>query len=123
LETLTQRVSIPVAKKKVLIVDDVADSGNSLKVVKEHVLQQGAETAKVATLYYKPWSVVKPDYYEKETSKWIVFPWDRKETVRRIVEESKGGYDRNEIEKLTGAGLPHQLAEKFLRETSEEPTC
>jgi len=123
LPTLTQRVSMPVTKKAVLIVDDVADSGNSLKVVKEHILQQGAEVAKLATLYYKPWSTVKPEYYEKKTSKWIVFPWDRKETVRRIMEEYKGTHARNEIGKLTKAGFPKQLAEKFLRETSVKRTC
>ena len=60
LPIITQRVSIPVTKKEVLIVDDVADSGKSLKVVKEHIQQQDAEVAKVATLYYKPWSTVKP---------------------------------------------------------------
>src|SRR3989337_2245719 len=97
LPTLTQRVPIPVTKKEVLIVDDVADSGKSLKVVKEHILQQDAEGAKVATLYYKPWSTVKPEYFEKETSRWIVFPWDRKEAVRRIVEGSKGTSTRKEI--------------------------
>jgi len=123
LPTLTQRVPIPVTKKEVLIVDDVADSGKSLKVVKEHILQQDAEVAKVATLYYKPWSTVKPEYYEKETSKWIVFPWDRKETVRRIVEEHKGTSARKEMGKLTRAGLPKQLAEKFLTEMSVERTC
>ena len=110
-------------KKEVLIVDDVADSGKSLKVVKEHILQQDAEVAKVATLYYKPWSIVKPEYFEKETSRWIVFPWDRKEAVRRIVEGSKGTSTRKEIRKLTRAGFPKQLAEKFLREMSVERTC
>src|SRR3990170_6501854 len=120
LPTLTQRVSIPVTKKEVLIVDDVADSGKSLKVAREHILQQGAEVAKVATLYYKPWSTIKPEYYEKETSRWIVFPWDRKEAVRRIVEGSKGTSTRKEIRKLTRAGFPKQLAEKFLREMSVE---
>ena len=123
LPTLTQRVSIHVTKKEVLIVDDVADSGKSLKVIKEHILQQNAKDAKVATLYCKPWSTVKPEYYEKETSRWIVFPWDRKETVRRIVEKYKGTYARKEIGKLTRAGFPKQLAEKFLREMSVERTC
>ena len=121
--TITHRVSIPVTKKEMLIVDDVADSGKSLKVVKEHILQQDAEVAKVATLYYKPWSIVKPEYFEKETSRWIVFPWDRKEAVRRIVEGSKGTSTRKEIRKLTRAGFPKQLAEKFLREMSVERTC
>lgn len=63
---LTQPVSVPVASKKVLIVDEVTDTGKSLEVVKEHVKKQGAAETKIATVYYKPWSIVKPDYYEKE---------------------------------------------------------
>jgi hypoxanthine phosphoribosyltransferase len=122
LPMLTQGTTMPLAKKSVLIVDDVADSGKSLKVAKEHLLQQDAKDAVIATLYYKPWSMVKPEYYEEETSKWIVFPWDRKETVRRIVKGQKSSA-RKEIEQLTKAGFPKELAEKFLREISAEPTC
>ena len=44
--------------KKVLIVDDVADTGRSLKLVTEHVRESAASEGKVATLYRKPWSVV-----------------------------------------------------------------
>ena len=41
---------------RTLVVDDVADSGNSLKVVKEYVEGQGASVVKIATLHLKPWS-------------------------------------------------------------------
>jgi hypoxanthine phosphoribosyltransferase len=114
-----------VADKKVLIVDDVADTGKSLKLVKEHVLQQGAKEARTATLYYKPWSLVKPDYYEKETRLWIVFPWEMRETIRKIVEKrrDKDAPIEKETAKLVKAGLPKQLAERFLKEMFEERNC
>jgi hypothetical protein len=51
---LTQPVSVPVASKKVLIVDEVTDTGKSLEVVKEHVKKQGVAETKIATVYYKP---------------------------------------------------------------------
>ncbi|MFZ0966269.1 MAG: phosphoribosyltransferase, partial [Candidatus Bathyarchaeia archaeon] len=76
--TLTQPVSMTIAGKKVLVVDEVADTGKSLKLVKEHIIEKGATEVKIVTVYYKPWSIVKPDYYGKETSKWIVFPWEIK---------------------------------------------
>jgi hypoxanthine phosphoribosyltransferase len=121
---LTQSASVPVAGKKVLVVDDVADSGESLKLVKAHILQQGAKEVRVATMYYKPWSVVKPDYYVLETRHWVVFPWEIKETVRKIVEK---GSDKDAvgvvIAKLVKAGLPKHLAERFLKEIVEEKTC
>jgi len=122
---LTQGVSAAVADKKALIVDDVADTGKSLKLVKEHVLQQGAKEARTATLYYKPWSLVKPDHYEKETRLWIVFPWEMRETIRKIVEKrrDKDAPIEKETVELVKAGLPKQLAERFLKEMFEERNC
>jgi hypoxanthine phosphoribosyltransferase len=84
---ITQPVSVPVKDRKVLVVDDVADMGESLKLVDSHLKKQGASTVKIATLYYKPWSTVIPDYYGKMTRCWVVFPWERKETVRKTVEK------------------------------------
>ena len=122
---LTQGVSAVVTDKKVLIADDVADTGKSLKLVKEHILQQGAKEARIATIYYKPWSVVKPDYYERETRLWVVFPWEMKETIRKIVEKrrDKDALIEKETAKLVKAGLPKQLAQRFLKEMFEERNC
>jgi hypoxanthine phosphoribosyltransferase len=121
---LTQGVSVAVAGKAVLIVDDVADSGESLKLVKAHILQQGATETRVATLYYKPWSVVKPDYYMRETSCWVVFPWETKETLRKIVEKYRDKAAVGVVTaKLVKAGFPKQLAERFLKEMFGERPC
>lgn len=121
---LTQRVSAVVNGKKVLLVDDVADTGKSLQLAKEHVLQQGATEVRIATLYYKPLSVTKPDYYEKETRRWVVFPWETKETIRKIVGKNRDkGVINVETAKLVKAGLPKQIAERLLKEVSEEGNC
>ena len=121
---LIQGVSAAVTGKKVLIVDDVADTGKSLQLARKHVLQQGATEVKIATVYRKPWSVIKPDYYETETSCWVVFPWETKETIRKIVEKhgDKKAIDM-ETAKLVKAGLSKQLAESFLKEVFEERDC
>jgi len=123
--TITQPVSTNVANKKVLVVDEVADTGKSLKLVKEHIVAQGAQETKIATIYYKPWSVITPDYYEKETRKWIVFPWEIKETVRKIVKKCRQKAESvdAEITKLVNAGIQRKLVDKFLREIFEEETC
>jgi hypothetical protein len=122
---LTQPVSVKVADKKVLVVDEVADTGKSLKLVKEHIIKQGATEVKIATVYYKPWSIVKPDYYEKETSRWIVFPWEIKETVRKIVKkcDKTGKPIERETAKLVKAGISAGLVERFLKEILEEGNC
>jgi len=114
---LMQALTMPLAGKKVLIVDDVADTGQSLSMVKEHVLQHDAEEIRVATLYYKPWSTVKPDYYEKETKFWIIFPWDMKENIRRIIEK------QGETPPKKIAGLPKQLTTRLLKQMQEQKQC
>jgi len=119
--TITQPVSVSVRDKKVLIVDEIADTGKSLRLIQSHLKEQGASEIKIATIYYKPWSVVTPDYYKKESSAWVVFPWERKETVRRLVEQYKrqGGTVEEVKEKLVNYGMDHKLAERFIREVSE----
>ncbi len=88
--TLKQPFTTNVAGKKVLLVDDIADSGESLKLAKTHLQQQGASEVKTATLYQKPQSITTPDFYEKQTTNWVVFPWDTKETLRKIIQKPQG---------------------------------
>ena len=123
--TITQPVSTGVAGKKVLIVDEVADTGRSLKLVKEHIAEEGATEIKVATVYYKPWSIVTPEYYEKKTSKWIVFPWEVKETIRKIIKKCRqeGKTMEEETAKLVKAGASAELVRRFLKEILEEENC
>ena len=59
---------------RVLVADDVADTGHTLRLVREVLAQHVAE-ARTAVLFRKPRSVVVPDYAWRETDRWIVFPW------------------------------------------------
>jgi hypothetical protein len=123
--TLTQPVSVNVAGKKVLVVDEVADTGKSLKLIKEHLAKEGATEVKIATIYYKPWSIITPDYYARETSRWIVFPWEIKETIRKIIKKcrEKNKPLEEEMVKLVRAGLSKKLVDRFLKEVLEEENC
>ena len=119
---ITQPVSVSVKDKRVLVVDDLADTGESLKLVNSHLKKHGASEVKIATIYYKPWSIIVPHYYEKETRRWIVFPWEQKEVVRKIVEKFRGEERTVEDtkEKLISSGLDRELVERFIKEIVEE---
>ncbi len=113
---LKQSLTTAIIDKKVLLVDDIADSGASLKLALSS-LQGSDSEIKTATLYKKPQSTSTPDFYEKQTTNWIVFPWDTKETLRKIIQRQQGKRALNqEVAKLIKAGLPKQLAEKLLKE-------
>ena len=119
--TLKQTLTVPIEGKKVLLVDDIADTGRSLKLAQTHLHQQGALETKVATLYVKPQSITIPDFYEKQTSAWVVFPWDTKETLRKMIQHQLGKRALNqEVAKLVKAGLPKLLAEKLLKDMQKE---
>lgn len=114
---LKHGLNLTVAGKKVLLADDIADTGRSLRLAKSHVQECGASEVRAACLYAKPQSIVKPDYYDKQTCSWVVFPWDAEETVQKIVSRSSGKRDLGkEIGKLVKAGLPKQLADRFLED-------
>lgn len=59
---------------RVLIADDVADTGHTLALVKELCEASVAET-RIAVLYEKSRSVVKCEYVWRRTDDWIDFPW------------------------------------------------
>ena len=58
----------------VLIADDVADSGHTLKMVTEFCAES-VSGVRSAVLFEKPRSVIVPDYSWKKTDLWIDFPW------------------------------------------------
>ncbi|MGC5169347.1 phosphoribosyltransferase [Microbacterium sp. DT81.1] len=60
--------------RRVLLVDDVADSGRTLKLAVELLRGKGADV-RSATIYTKPGSIELPDYSWRETDLWIDFPW------------------------------------------------
>jgi hypoxanthine phosphoribosyltransferase len=120
--SITQPVSAPVVGKTILVVDDLVDTGKSLRLVNAHLKSQGSFEIRVATIYYKPWSIIVPHYFEKETRRWIVFPWEQKETVRKIVEKfiSTGRTVEEAKEKLISSGLKRKYVERFTKEIAEE---
>ena len=63
-------------------VDDVADTGHTLKHVLEFCKGQLADT-KMAVLYEKSQSIIKCDYVWKHTDLWINFPWSDKDPVAK----------------------------------------
>ena len=74
----------------VLIVDDVSDTGHTMEFVIKYVRWLGAEDIKVATVLYKPGTVVTPDYYAKDVDRsvWIVFPYERRDFERAMSEKN-----------------------------------
>ena len=76
--TINTKVRTPsyVLNKKVLIVDDIADSGKTLKKVMEFAVNNMVKDLRTATLFYKTISIIRPNWFAEETEAWIIFPWE-----------------------------------------------
>jgi uncharacterized protein len=66
--------AVDFSAKKVLISDDVADSGRTIELVHAFVRDQ-VDEVRTAVIYEKPRSVIRCDYVWKRTDRWINFPW------------------------------------------------
>jgi hypoxanthine phosphoribosyltransferase len=66
--------------KRVLLVDDVSDSGRTLALVVD-LLAAVSDEVRTVVLYTKPGTVHVPHYTWRETEKWIAFPWSAQPPV------------------------------------------
>jgi uncharacterized protein len=72
--------AVDFSAKKVLIADDVADSGRTIELVHAFI-EDHVEAVRTVVIYEKPRSVIKCDYVWKRTDRWINFPWSSGDPV------------------------------------------
>jgi len=60
--------------ERLLVVDDVADTGRTLALASRFCAQH-VEEVRTAVLYEKPRSVVRCDFVWRRTDRWVNFPW------------------------------------------------
>ncbi len=114
---ITQPVTMEVVGKRVLVVDDVSDTGHSLRVVANHLRRKPVKEFRVCTIYMKPQSIYRPDYYARTTKKWIIFPWERLEAVHLISKRFKDDRTRvsSTVRALKDSGISARLVKQLLR--------
>ncbi len=113
---IVQSLPISIEGEKVLLFDDVADSGSTLRVAKEYLRMCGAKEIKIATLFYKPWSTVEPDFWGYKTEAWVVFPHEIREAIREIGARwrRKGVEEKKIISYFREMGIPKNEISFFL---------
>jgi len=111
---ITQPLTGSLEKKNTLLVDEVADSGDTLLHAIEHVKMLGVDVVRSAVLHYKPTSIVKPDYFMVETSSWTVYPWETRESIISLVKIFKSENDSLSMK---------DIRDKLVFEVGFEPTA
>lgn len=97
--TLTAKLQSSIKHKHILLVDDVSDSGKTLIRAVKYLHRAGAANVTTVTMFYKPHSVFRPDYFAQITTDWILFPYEVTEWVCTFTKNMKAeGKSKAEIQ-------------------------
>ena len=80
--------AVHLANARVLVADDVADTGHTLLLVRDFCLGKVAEV-RTAVLFQKPRALIQCDYAWSRTDRWIDFPWSSDPPL--VARRSAGG--------------------------------
>jgi len=72
---ISQELTKDVSGLKVLVVDEMAVSGSTLKLVKAYMDIKNPAEVKYCVLYKQPWAGFNPDYFGREIVEWPIYPW------------------------------------------------
>lgn len=85
---LIQGLDLDLSGKKVLVVDDITDTGESMRLATEHLKEKGPADIRSATLLHIDHSSFEPDFYDvlvpKDQWTWFIFPWNLHEDLRTL---------------------------------------
>jgi hypoxanthine phosphoribosyltransferase len=99
---------IDISGKKILIVDDVVDTGDTFTVTMDYVKAKNPLEVKSSVLHYKTCSTFVPDYWaEKQDEwKWVIYPW-------AVYEDMTGFIERVLIKPMTHEEIRKALKSNF----------
>lgn len=94
--------------KDVLIIDDIADTGGSIKRAQEYVTDRNAGTVRTATLQLLGTSEFEPDYVGEQLEEWtwVVYPWN---FIEDMVDLITSAMEKGDQESYTKEDIRHYL--------------
>ncbi len=101
--------------ERILIFDDVVDSGETIAKAKEYMTILGAKEISTATLCFKPRSKFVPEFYAFSSKSWIIFPHEHREFINQAkIKWLDKNLSSEEIKsRFETIGIPSNLVEYF----------
>lgn len=76
---------IDVTGERLLVFEDIVDTGVTLQFVKSVLLEQyDAKSVHVASLLSKSWAAVQPDFTTQQLDSWIIYPYETRESIEGL---------------------------------------
>ena len=122
--TVIYPLSINVTDQKVLLVDDVSDSGETFDATLQHIWQRSSpKEIKTAVLHHKTSSNFIPDYFAAKIIKWrwLIYPWAQVEDVSAFISEMQPRPESlSEISDLLASSYGIHVSHKILEYIVEQ---
>lgn len=97
--TITAGLSKIIQDKRILLVDDIADSGKTLIRATSYLSEFHPKSITRLTMFFKSHSAVIPEYFAKKTDKWILLPFEVTEWIYTFTKKMENeGKSKAEIQ-------------------------
>ena len=116
LSDISFHVGARLENQDILLVDDISDTGKTFIRGTKYLKELGANSIITASLFIKPWTMYIPDFYHIQSDKWIILPYEVKETIDSIgLKMQKEGKTKIQIQtKLKQIGIPKPFINKLI---------
>jgi hypoxanthine phosphoribosyltransferase len=113
---------IDLSGRRVLVVDDITDTGESMMIAAEYVQSKNPAQIKTSALRHIEGSKFKPDFYGDIIKwRWVVFPWNYVEDMCNIIPKaSEGTSSLEEVKRNLKAQYTIDLTLKQIAEINKE---
>jgi uncharacterized protein len=109
--------------KKIILVDDLTDTGDSIALALEEIKKHGAKEVRTATLIHKKQSRIEPDYYAEKTGtwEWVILPWNINEDLLHLSRKASDGKElsvedmRASLKKRFGLSVDKKVLAEILK--------
>lgn len=78
---IAEKLAVSLKAESVLLVDEIVDHGTTLKCALDYLKTKKPKKIYSLAPIIKPWTKIKPDFYLIKTKKWVVYPYELKETI------------------------------------------
>lgn len=116
--------NIDLTGKRVLVVDDITDTGESMRIAVDYIQSLKPSEIKTVALRHIAGSKFLPDYFAEEIAwRWVIFPWNFVEDMSNIVPKILGSvgsdvdfaYIKRKLKQLYKIDVPKETIEEILR--------
>ena len=114
-------LNVDLTGKNVLVVDDITDTGESMRVTIDYLKSLKPSEVKTAALQHITSAKFKPDYIGEEIQwRWVIFPWNFTEDMCNIVPKICARLKVNTDGNVDVAQIRNELKEFYTVDATEE---